>query len=110
MMIDLIPRLVIAVKKALDLILWDILRIRRPKYRYRQGDGVNRYNPPTMPTFRTYSLGGDPFNDRIEFFLKEGSTAGGFCDPLPDGEVRKITPPLTEAEIRVAFGVPERKD
>lgn len=98
----------ITVKKSLDLILWDILRIRRPKYRHRQGG--NRNDLPTMPTFRTYSFGGDPFNDRIEFFLTDGSTAGGFGDPVPDGEVRKITPPLTDAEIRAAFGVRERKD
>ena len=109
MMKDFIPRLAI-IGKALDLILWDILRIRRPKYRHRQGDSVNRYDPPTMPTFRTYSLGGDPFNDRIEFFLTDGSTAGGFGDPLPDGEVRQITPPLTDAEIRAAFGVRVQKD
>lgn len=105
---DLISRLAIIGKKTLDLILWDALRIRRPKYRHRQGGGVNRYDPPTMPTFRTYSLGGDPFSDRIEFFLTDGSTAGGFGDPVPDREVRKINPPLTEAEIRAAFGVPER--
>lgn len=98
----------VTVKEFLDMILWDILHIRRPKYRHKQ-DG-NRYDPPTMPTFRTYSLGGDPFNDRIEFFLTDGSTAGGFGDPLPDGEVRQITPPLTDAEVRAAFGVRERND
>lgn len=65
--------------------------------------------PRAMPTYRTYSLGGDPFNDRIEFFLTHDSTAGGFGDPVPDGEVREVTPPLTEEEIRAAFGCIEKK-
>lgn len=101
--------LMITGEKFLDRILWDILRIRRPKYGHRPAGGnVNRC-VPTMTTFRTYLLGGDPFNDRIEFFLKEGSHSGGFGDPVPDGEVRKITGDLTEDEIRVAFGITEKQ-
>lgn len=64
----------------------------------------------SMPTFRTYELGGDPFNDRIEFHLTDAGTSG-FGDPVPYGEVRKPARELTEDEIRAAFGCPpKRKD
>lgn len=62
-----------------------------------------------MSTFRTYELGGDPFNDRIEFYLTDGSTAGGFGDPVPDGEVRKQIRELTEDESGLLSGLQKSK-
>lgn len=61
------------VKNALDFILWDILRIRRPKYRSKS---------PSIKTLRTYPPGGDPVDDMIEFVLKDGGSApSGFRQP-----------------------------
>ena len=58
------------VKNALDFLLWDILRIRRPKYRERQvADSVDG-NEPASVTLRTFPPGGDPSDDRIEFHLR----------------------------------------
>lgn len=58
------------VKNALDFLLWDVLRIRRPKYRHRKvGNGIDGDKPATV-TLRTFPPGGDPFNDRIEFHLR----------------------------------------
>lgn len=57
------------VKNALDFVLWDVLRLRRPKYRHRQvADGLGSNQPATV-TLRTFPPGGDPFDDRIEFHL-----------------------------------------
>lgn len=74
------------VKNTLDFLLWDVLRIRRPKYRNRQaGGGVDADKPATV-TLRTFPPGGDPFDDRIEFHLRNRpGVTSGFRDP-PKGE------------------------
>lgn len=60
------------IKNSLDYILWDILRLRRPKRRGGQiRDGLDGSQPATV-TLRTYTDGGDPFDDLIKFHLRNG--------------------------------------
>ena len=87
------------VKSTLDFFKRKVLRIHPPP---DQGVKDVPDQRRSSPTFRTYELGGDPFNDRIEFHLTDG--ASGFGDPVPDGEARKPARELTEEEIRAAFG------
>lgn len=94
------------VKNALDFFKQKVVRIRS---RHNQVIEDFPDQRPSRPTFRTYELGGDPFNDRIEFHLTDGGS--GFGDPVPDGEARKPARELTEEEIMAAFGCPpKRKD
>ena len=94
------------VKNTLDFFKRRVLRIRP---RHNQVIVNLPEQRRSMPTFRTYELGGDPFNDRIEFHLTEGTS--GFGDPVPEGEVRKPARELSEDELRAAFGCPpKRKD
>ena len=93
------------VKNAIDFVLWDVLRIRRPKYRHRQlADGIDS-NQPSMVTLRTFTAGGDPFEDRIEFFLNNRpGVPSGFR--MPNGTEDQDAGQLAdEAEIKRAFGV-----
>jgi hypothetical protein len=88
------------IKNALDYILWDVLRIRRPKCR-GSIDGIR----PSTVTLRTYTEGGDPFEDRIEFHLRNRpGVPSGFRMPngTKDEDVGQV---VDEAEIRRAFGV-----
>lgn len=95
------------VKSTLDFFKRKVLRIHLPHSQVAK-DLPDQQR--SMPTFRTYELGGDPFNDRIEFHLTDAG-ASGFGDPVADGEVRKPVRELTEGEIRAAFGCPpKRKD
>lgn len=62
-------------KRALASLL-RATRLRRPAV---------KQPPRTVKTLRTYPPGGDPFDDRIEFFLKEGGSApSGFIPPRED--------------------------
>jgi hypothetical protein len=74
------------VKNALDFILRNVLRIRRAENRHREpGRRVDGGDAPTLKTLRTYPPGGDPFDDMIEFVLKDGGAApSGFR--IPPGE------------------------
>lgn len=94
------------VKNTLDFFKRKVLRIHPP-----HGPAVKDLPDQrrSMPTFRTYELGGDPFNDRIEFHLA-GAGTSGFGDPIPEGEVRKPARELTEDEIRAAFGGVKRNN
>lgn len=74
------------VKNTLDFFKRNVLGIR-PAVRSIEDLPAQRRS---MPTFRTYTLGGDPFNDRIEFHLTDAGTSG-FGDPVPEGEVLKRT-------------------
>lgn len=88
------------VKNALDLLKRRVLRFCSRHNKAIENSPDQRRS---MPTFRTYELGGDPFNDRIEFHLTDAGTSG-FGDPVADGEVRKPARDLTEDEIRAAYG------
>lgn len=57
------------VKNAIDCLMRHILRVYLPKNRRWQiADGLDSNHPATV-TLRTFPLGGDPFDDRIEFHL-----------------------------------------
>jgi hypothetical protein len=45
-------------------------------------DGLGRQNGVGRASIRTYTAGGDPFEDRIEFHLAgQAANRGGFRDP-----------------------------
>ena len=83
----------------------DFFKRKAPRFRSRHNKVIEKSPAQrrSNPTFRTYKLGGDPFNDRIEFHLTDAGTSG-FGDPVPDGEVRKPRRELSEDEIRAAYG------
>jgi hypothetical protein len=70
-------------KNAIDFIMRHILRIGRAKHGGEQFvDNIDSDAAPSTVTLRTYSPGGDPFEDRIEFHLtKNPSTPNGFREP-----------------------------
>lgn len=73
-------------KNVLQFLVRRVLRIDLPKNRLREpGRAVPAEDRPAIKTLRTYPPGGDPFDDMIEFSLKEGGTApSGFR--MPPGE------------------------
>jgi len=78
-------------KNPIDFIMQHILRVGRVKDSGEQNvEGSNNDAKPSTVTLRTYSAGGDPFEDRIEFHLtKNPGTPSGFREPniIRDSEI-----------------------
>lgn len=77
-------------KNLIDFIMRRILRIGRAKDSGQQfAAGIDKDAAPSTVTLRTYSEGGDPFEDRIEFHLtKNPDTPSGFSGPISKDEIR----------------------
>lgn len=69
------------VKYCVDFVVRHVLRRRRSEDSNGETLVSVDHSEPTI-TVRTFPPGGDPFDDRIEFFLgKSSGVDGGFRDP-----------------------------
>jgi hypothetical protein len=66
------------VKHFVDFLMRRVLRRKRTQYASWESSEIAD-NDEVPTTVRTFSPGGDPFDDRIEFHLRKGQ--GGFRDP-----------------------------
>lgn len=77
-------------KSACDFFALHVLRSRRTKKNKERCADCLDSDEPSAVTLRTYTAGGDPFEDRIEFHLiNRPGTPSGFRAPkeIKDGEV-----------------------
>lgn len=69
-------------KHALDMFLRYVLRRRTPENGDRQPGNIIDGDQPSTVTLRTFPAGGDPFDDMIEFSLRNGpGVPSGFREP-----------------------------
>jgi hypothetical protein len=69
-------------KNACDFFVRHVLRSRRMEKNKERGADCNDSDESSTVTLRTYTEGGDPFHDRIEFHLTNRSgVPQGFREP-----------------------------